>query len=108
MFGTRYYDPSVGRWTQQDALAGSIDDPSTVNRYVYAGCDPVNFVDSEGLRRNRKGFSNAESCAIAGAIGGNIGTGLGATAGSFTGPAGTVAGALGGYVTGYATSCVGA
>lgn len=50
LFGTRYYDPSVGRWTQQDAVAGSIGDPRTVNRYAYVGNDPVNLVDPEGLR----------------------------------------------------------
>lgn len=60
---TRYYDPSVGRWTQQDAVAGSIGDPSTVNRYV--GCDPVNYVDLDGRRR-----SNARACTVGAAIGG--------------------------------------
>jgi len=47
-FGTRYYDPSVGRWTQQDSVAGSISDPGTVNRYLYVRGDPVNFVDPNG------------------------------------------------------------
>jgi RHS repeat-associated protein len=47
-FGTRYYDPAVGRWTQQDPVAGSIGDPRTVNRYVYVGDNPVNFVDPGG------------------------------------------------------------
>jgi uncharacterized protein RhaS with RHS repeats len=51
MFGTRYYDPSVGRWTQQDAVAGSISDPTTVNWYAYVGGDPVNFVDPDGTSR---------------------------------------------------------
>lgn len=47
-FGTRYYDPAVGRWTQQDPVAGSIADPATMNRYVYVGGDPVNRVDPSG------------------------------------------------------------
>lgn len=47
-FGTRYYDPAVGRWTQQDPIAGSIDKPGTVNRYAYVGNDPVNAVDPSG------------------------------------------------------------
>jgi RHS repeat-associated protein len=25
-FGTRYYDPSLGRWTQQDPVGGSLGD----------------------------------------------------------------------------------
>ncbi len=48
LFGTRYYDPSVGRWTQQDPVAGSIADPGSVNRYAYVRCDPVNFTDPDG------------------------------------------------------------
>jgi len=52
-FGTRFYDPSVGRWTQQDAVAGSISDPSTMNRYSYVGCDPVNFTDPAGFAREK-------------------------------------------------------
>jgi len=47
-FGTRFYDPSVGRWTQQDPVAGSIGNPATMNRYPYVGNDPVNSIDPTG------------------------------------------------------------
>jgi RHS repeat-associated protein len=47
-FGTRYYDPSLGRWTQRDSVAGSISDPGNLNRYVYAGNNPVNLTDPSG------------------------------------------------------------
>ena len=47
-FGTRYYDPSLGRWTQRDPIAGSIADPGNLNRYVYAGDSPVNLTDASG------------------------------------------------------------
>jgi RHS repeat-associated protein len=47
-FGVRYYDPSAGRWTQQDPIGGSLFDPQSSNRYVYAKCDPVNVVDLSG------------------------------------------------------------
>jgi RHS repeat-associated protein len=40
-FGMRYYDPSVGRWTQQDSVPGP-------NSYLYAGDSPVNAVDPTG------------------------------------------------------------
>ncbi|MCA1684036.1 MAG: RHS repeat-associated core domain-containing protein, partial [Actinobacteria bacterium] len=46
-FGARYYDASVGRWTQQDSIV-SLGDPANANRYAYAGDDPVNFVDPSG------------------------------------------------------------
>lgn len=47
-FGTRYFDPAYGRWTQRDPLAGSIADPRTVNRYAYVGNNPLNFIDPSG------------------------------------------------------------
>lgn len=47
-FGTRYYDPALGRWTQQDPVAGSLGSPDSLNRYVYAKDNPVNMVDPSG------------------------------------------------------------
>jgi RHS repeat-associated protein len=47
-FGTRYDDPTLGRWTQQDPVAGSLGDLGSANRYTYAGDDPVNAVDPSG------------------------------------------------------------
>ncbi|MFL5666278.1 MAG: RHS repeat-associated core domain-containing protein [Ktedonobacteraceae bacterium] len=38
-YGTRYYDPTLGRWTQLDSAGTG---------YVYAGDDPVNLVDPSG------------------------------------------------------------
>lgn len=42
LFGARYYDPTLGRWTQQDPSG------QEANAYAYAGCDPVNKVDPTG------------------------------------------------------------
>jgi len=47
-FGTRYYDPSLGRWTQQDPVGGSLGDLNSAKRYTYANDDPVNVVDPSG------------------------------------------------------------
>jgi RHS repeat-associated protein len=44
-FGTRYDDPTLGRWTQQDPVGGSLGDLNAANRYTYAGDDPVNEVE---------------------------------------------------------------
>ncbi len=38
-FGARYYDPTTGRWTQEDPRGGG---------YTFAGDDPVNDVDLTG------------------------------------------------------------
>ena len=47
-FGTRYYDSSLGRWTQRDSVAGSIANPNAMDRYVYVGDSPVNLTDVSG------------------------------------------------------------
>jgi len=44
-FGQRYYDQS-SHWTQQDRLSGDITQPGSVNRYLYTGENPVNYVDT--------------------------------------------------------------
>jgi RHS repeat-associated protein len=33
-FGTRYDDPTLGRWTQQDPVGGSLGDPNIVNQLI--------------------------------------------------------------------------
>jgi RHS repeat-associated protein len=68
-FGTRYYDPSVGRWTQQDPVGGSLGDLNSANRYVYANDDPVNAVDPGG--------SSSISLYAAAAVLGTIAAGCG-------------------------------
>ena len=74
-FGERYYDPSLGRWTQQDALTGGVADPSTINRYVYVGEDPANRSDPSG-RCGTSSWSDFGSCFTSpDVLGGIIGCG---------------------------------
>jgi RHS repeat-associated protein len=47
-FGTRYYDPNVMRWTQQDPKLGDLEDPVSLNRYEYAGDNPTSNIDPTG------------------------------------------------------------
>jgi RHS repeat-associated protein len=46
--GVRWYDPTVGRFLQQDPWLGSIYAPLTLNAYGYCVNDPVSFVDNTG------------------------------------------------------------
>ncbi len=46
-YGQRYYNPTTGRWTQQDSLNAPLD-PTNGNRYAYTGDDPINGVDPSG------------------------------------------------------------
>ena len=44
----RWMDPSAGRFLSQDPLDGTLEQPRTLHRYVYAGNDPVNATDPTG------------------------------------------------------------
>jgi RHS repeat-associated protein len=46
--GVRWYDPTVGRFLQQDPWLGDIYEPLTLNAYGYCVNDPVNAVDPSG------------------------------------------------------------
>jgi len=77
-FGQRYYQPTLGRWTQQDTL-NVIGDPANGNRYTYTGDDPINNVDPSGMCDGFFGCAGsvlttaAEFGGVAGVIGGAIG-----------------------------------
>jgi hypothetical protein len=46
--GTRYYEPSLGRFSSRDVLFGEAADPMSLNQFVYAGGSPVTFADPTG------------------------------------------------------------
>jgi RHS repeat-associated protein len=55
--GVRWYDPTVGRFLQQDPWLGDIYEPLTLNAYGYCVNDPVNAVDpSRYISQEAKGF----------------------------------------------------
>jgi RHS repeat-associated protein len=47
-YGIRYYDPTIGRWTQRTPVGGSLQETTKPNPYVYAADDLVNAVDPSG------------------------------------------------------------
>lgn len=46
--GARYYDPSVGRWTQLDPVFGVLTNPQSLNRFLYVSNDPIRSSDRSG------------------------------------------------------------
>lgn len=48
--GLRYYDDSLGRWTQTDPAERAINpmQPAEAQPYNYSGCNPVNQTDPTG------------------------------------------------------------
>jgi RHS repeat-associated protein len=72
-FGTRYYLPTLARWTQVDPQEGQPNNPPTLNAYVYVEGDPVNFTDLTG-----RDFGDWLG-GLAGALGGAAAGWMGAT-----------------------------
>ena len=46
---SRYYRPDLGRFIGRDRTAGVSARPTTLNRYVYVGDNPVSAIDPSGL-----------------------------------------------------------
>jgi len=44
----RNYDPALGRFMSQDPHQGTLQEPSSLNRYVYVQNNPVNMTDPTG------------------------------------------------------------
>jgi RHS repeat-associated protein len=64
----RYYDPVLGRFLSPDPLM-SPGDPRTLDPYMYAGNNPILYMDANGLRVtcSSSGFGSDESaCAATG------------------------------------------
>lgn len=105
-YGQRWYNPSVGRWTQMDTLDAPLD-PANANRYAYAANDPINNSDPLGLFS----FDGLEdflgTVGTFGGGGGVIGTMIGCVvAGAPTGGPGCIPGAAVGAVAGTITGGV--
>ncbi len=63
----RYYDPTMGRFTQSDTIVPSLSNPQSLNRYSYVNNSPMSYMDEDG---------HCPPCVIAAAVG--IGAGAGA------------------------------
>lgn len=47
-FKARYYDAELGRFLSADTIVADSSDPRTLNRYAFAGGNPVQFIDPSG------------------------------------------------------------
>ena len=93
-YGARYYNPQLGRFISADTIVGTPGDPQDLNRYTYAGNNPLLYTDPTGHFK----FSTFLKAVASGVAGG--------AAFYFSGGnpmvAGMVAGAVSGAMTGKA------
>jgi RHS repeat-associated protein len=47
-FESRAYDPGTGTFTQLDTFAGAVQNPLTLNRFLYAHANPTTLIDPDG------------------------------------------------------------
>jgi RHS repeat-associated protein len=48
-FGARYYASSMGWFMSPDPMGGHLEDPQTLNRYVYVRNNPLSLTDPTGM-----------------------------------------------------------
>jgi hypothetical protein len=44
----RMYDPTTGRFTSTDPVAGNYSNPQSLHKYLYCNADPINGIDPSG------------------------------------------------------------
>lgn len=58
----RYYGAGIGRFASPDPVAGYAEYPQTLNRYVYAANNPLNFIDPDGRDFTLSCEDESDSC----------------------------------------------
>ncbi|MCM3342944.1 RHS repeat-associated core domain-containing protein, partial [Paenibacillus sp. MER TA 81-3] len=46
----RWYDPSIGRFINEDTYEGDLGNPLSLNLYSYVANNPLKFIDPSGNR----------------------------------------------------------
>lgn len=50
--GTRFYAPTLGRFTTRDSVFGSPSSPMSLNQFTYGAGNPVSSIDPNGMCPN--------------------------------------------------------
>lgn len=67
----RYYDPRIGRFISEDTNKGDINNPSSLNLYIYCYNNPLKYVDPSGHEGDllcRLNFENVTNEEVAQAM----------------------------------------
>jgi len=61
-FTARYFGSSLGRFMSTDPVGGHLDDPQTLNKYVYVRDNPLRFTDPTGLDLKEQCAQESATC----------------------------------------------
>lgn len=100
-YSARYYDPEIGRFVSADVFVQDLGDPQTLNRFAYAGNNPVLYIDPSGHFFWAPIIGAIIGAATAAATGGNILQGLA------TGAIGGLFGGVGSWIGGFGGAVIG-
>jgi RHS repeat-associated protein len=56
----RYYNPNTGRFMSRDPEEGKAKDPKSLHKYLYAGSNPINWMDPTGRNEEEDAEIEAE------------------------------------------------
>jgi len=62
-FYQRWYDPSIGRFTSQDSVAGDLNNPQSLNRYIYVLDSPTSYTDPTGRAAYLTSSTQSSHCS---------------------------------------------
>ncbi|CAN5278875.1 hypothetical protein BH09ACT1_BH09ACT1_26110 [soil metagenome] len=60
----RAYDPMAGTWLTADSYGGTLTDPTSQNRYGYAGANPTTNVDVLGFKKATPAWAHMSADAL--------------------------------------------
>ena len=83
LMGAKYYASRMGRWITEDPYKGSVDDPLSLNLYVFVRNSPLIYVDPSGFAERRSDdeeryfIESANSLGLLGLKAKQVGYGVG-------------------------------
>lgn len=101
LMGARWYSPFSKSFLTEDPYFGEIERPGSLNRYAYAGADPINRFDPSGK------FWNLIGAAIGAVVNVAVQAVSDVIAGEFSGWEAYAGAAIGGAVAGFIVSSTG-